>query len=72
MDYLIFKTLSLAVSASFLIWYAMRRINKDLKENLANPVELETGEYGIKKPEDRYILGIDAPIEIDPPLKNKP
>lgn len=62
-EYFIFKKLSLAVSASFLIWYAMKRVEKNLTENLANPIELKNGDYAIKKPENKYAVGVDAPIE---------
>lgn len=70
MEYLIFKTLAIAVSASILIWYNMKRKEKNLKENKANPQELENGEFGIKKPEDEFLTGVEIEkIVTDPILK---
>ena len=70
MEYLIFKTLAIAVSASILIWYNMKRKEKNLKENKANPQELENGEFAIKKPEDKFLTGVEIDkIVTDPILK---
>lgn len=70
MEYLIFKTLALAVAASIFIWYSMKRKNKDLKENKANPQELEDGRYAIKKPAKEHMTGVEYDsIETDPKFK---
>lgn len=70
MEYLIFKTLAFAVTASIIIWYSMKRRKKDLKENEANPKELEDGRYAIKKPENKHLTGVEYDsIETDPKFK---
>ncbi len=70
MEYLIFKSLAIAVTASIIIWYNMKRRNKSLKENKANPQELEDGKYAVQKPEDKYMAGVEYDeVIIDPKLK---
>jgi hypothetical protein len=71
MEYLIFKTLALAITSSIMIWQIMKLHNRFLTKNEYNPKELDNGDFAVKKPEDKYMAGIDAPIEIDPKFKEE-
>jgi hypothetical protein len=71
MDYLIFKTLAFAITASIFIWSLMSRSNRKLVKNMYNPKELQDGRYAILKPEDKYMVGIEAERKKDPVFKEK-
>jgi hypothetical protein len=70
MEYLIFKTLAFAVTASFLIyWNFFRKKNVPKKKNV-NPVELEDGRYALEKPDNKYMAGVESEeIQINPEIK---
>jgi hypothetical protein len=61
-EYLIFKIIGAAITASLLIWYNMTK-NKtqdpnDATKTYAEPTELEDGNFAIPKPADEYMDGV--------------
>jgi hypothetical protein len=70
MEYLIFKTLAFAVTASFLIYWNFFRKKKVPKKKNVNPVELEDGRYAVEKPDNKYMAGVECEeIQINPTIK---
>ena len=59
MEYLIFKTLAFAITASFYIYWSFIRKGKEIKKENINPVELEDGNYALEKPADEFMVGVD-------------
>jgi hypothetical protein len=59
MEYLIFKTLAFAITASFYIYWSFMRKGKDAKKENINPVELEDGNYALEKPADEFMVGVE-------------
>ena len=49
----------------------MSRGNRKLVKNIYNPKELQDGQYAILKPEDKYMVGLEAEIKKDPIFKKE-